>query len=182
MTKALLFYHHDDVPYGCFSNFSRHPVKIYGRTWMTSEHPFQVMKFHPHRPDLVDAVHAAESPGKAAKMARDRSLPLRADWDQAPSDEATGIVVEAPRTEDFVNRGSAAAEPLFSRMKDIVMYEVVLAKFRQNDDAKKILLGTGDDILIEDAEFDPYWGWGASKVGQNKLGRILMSVRSIIRL
>lgn len=175
MPDSILFYHQDN-PYGCFSNFSRHPVSIYGHTWMTSEHPFQALKFHPHRPDLVEQVRLTESPGKAAKMARDRSLPLRKDWDEAPTTPIPSLL----QPDDLVNRSGVKAEPLFARVKDVIMYEVVLAKFTQNKDIQEILLSTGDAVLIEDAEFDPYWGWGCSKNGENKLGRILMAARSVI--
>jgi len=39
----ILFYRVNE-PFGCFSNFSRHPVSIDGRTWPTTEHYFQAMK------------------------------------------------------------------------------------------------------------------------------------------
>ena len=32
-------------PFGCFSNFSAHPVVIDGLRWPTSEHYFQAAKF-----------------------------------------------------------------------------------------------------------------------------------------
>jgi ribA/ribD-fused uncharacterized protein len=31
--------------YGCFSNFSPHPIRLKGKTWPTSEHFFQAQKF-----------------------------------------------------------------------------------------------------------------------------------------
>ncbi len=31
--------------HGCFSNFSRHPVRLKGKLWLTSEHYFQAQKF-----------------------------------------------------------------------------------------------------------------------------------------
>lgn len=46
----------------------------------------------------------------------------------------------------------------------------------------EVLLSTGDRPLIEDARDDPYWGWGSSMVGENKLGRILMAVRGQIQI
>jgi ribA/ribD-fused uncharacterized protein len=30
--------------YGCFSNFSRHPIFLDGKRWPTSEHYFQAQK------------------------------------------------------------------------------------------------------------------------------------------
>lgn len=172
-------------PWGFFSNFSRHQVTIYDRTWWTSEHAFQAMKRHPHRPDLVDATHAADTPGKAARLGRDRSLPLRVDWDSRPGmaygENMALRIPKVAQPDDGVNRAGVTAEPLFHRVKDIFMYEVVLAKFTQNRDLKDAILSTGDEVLIEDADSDPYWGWGASFVGENKLGRILMAVRGSLK-
>lgn len=172
----ITFYAPGD-PYGCFSNFSRDPVKIYDRTWMTSEHPFQAMKFHPHRPDLVDWVHKADTPGKAARRGRDTSKPLRGDWNQHPPIEMLIPLHGLPQPDDGIDRRGVQAEKLFARVKDVIMHQVVLAKFTQNPACRDELLSTGDDVIIEAAEADPYWGWGASRVGENKLGRILMVVR-----
>ena len=165
--------------YGGFSNFSRHPVSIYGRIWTTSEHAFQGRKFWPHRPDLVDLVHAALTPKDSTLIGRDRTLPLRADWELPPQGEMSN---QFPLTsvDDGVYR-DRPPEPLFARTKDVIMYEIVLAKFCQHEDLKRLLLGTGDQPLIEDAVHDPYWGWGCSRSGHNKLGRILMVVRSKLK-
>lgn len=89
--KVINFYRSQDE-YGCFSNFSRHPV-IMGRddiflTWPTSEHYFQAMKFEDYK--LQDEIRLAASPGKAAKMGRDRSKPLRKDWE----DVKDGVMVK----------------------------------------------------------------------------------------
>lgn len=65
----------------------------------------------------------------------------------------------------------------WDEMKDMVMYDCVLAKFTQNHDLLKKLLETGDAELIEDSPVDWYWGWGKDHTGQNKLGQILMEVR-----
>lgn len=168
-------------PWGFFSNFSRHQVTIYGRTWRTSEHAFQAMKFHPHRPDLVAHVWEQTSPGLAARVGRDTSLPLRADWNAAPDPVTWESFKHIPQPDDMINRQGVTAEPLFARVKDVIMFEVVKAKFEQHTDLGKALLGTGTQVIVEAAMPDPYWGWGASKVGENKLGRILMAVRHTLR-
>lgn len=71
-------------PYGFFSNFSRHPIILEGKTWPTTEHYFQAKKFEgtPHE----EAVRLCDGPSAAAKMGRDRSLPLRKDWEQVKED------------------------------------------------------------------------------------------------
>jgi ribA/ribD-fused uncharacterized protein len=50
-----------------------------GKTYPTSEHFFQAMKFQGTQHE--EAVRQCATPGKAAKMGRDRSLPLRPDWE-----------------------------------------------------------------------------------------------------
>lgn len=178
MPAAPVLFYDPRNPFGCFSNFSRHEVTIYNRTWRTSEHPFQAMKFHPHRPDLVKAVWEATGPSKAASIGRDRTLPLRSDWD-TPLEAAqlsTLPSLEAPRLTLSVDDSRGPAR-VIEYMKDVIMYQVVLAKFTQHEKLKAILLSTGDAPIIEDALHDPYWGWGASHTGVNRLGKILMAVR-----
>jgi N-glycosidase YbiA len=65
--------------YGCFSNFSPHPIRLKGRTWPTSEHYFQAQKFA-DAPD-EEEVRRAKSPMIAARMGRSRKRPLRKDWE-----------------------------------------------------------------------------------------------------
>ena len=70
--------------YGCFSNFSPHGFELDGCWWPTSEHFFQAQKFAgtPH----ADAIREVKTPRDAAKMGRDRSRPLRKDWEQVKED------------------------------------------------------------------------------------------------
>jgi len=70
-------------PYGCFSNFSKHKVFIQ-TTWPTTEHYFQAQKFLDMALQLK--IRAAKSPMIAARMGRNRSWPLRPDWDDAKDD------------------------------------------------------------------------------------------------
>ncbi|MDY3560701.1 NADAR family protein [Gemmata sp. JC673] len=66
--------------YGCFSNFSRHPVFVRGKRWPTSEHFFQAMKFE--GTEHEERVRLAKRPMDAANMGRDRKRPLRRDWER----------------------------------------------------------------------------------------------------
>lgn len=66
-------------------------------------------------------------------------------------------------------------------VKDRVMYSVVYAKFAQHEDLKKILLDTGDAILMEHTEKDSYWGDGGDGSGKNMLGQTLMRVRKELK-
>jgi ribA/ribD-fused uncharacterized protein len=59
-----------------------------------------------------------------------------------------------------------------------VMKKAVRAKFTQDDNLKKLLIGTGDKILVEDAGAnDADWGAGADYNGGNNLGKTLMAIR-----
>ena len=62
-----------------------------------------------------------------------------------------------------------------------VMKEVILLKFLSNTSAQKVLLSTGEKELIEASLTDNYWGEGKDGKGENNLGKILMSVRKILK-
>ena len=46
---------------------------------------------------------------------------------------------------------------------------------------RDVLLGTGDEEIVEDSPTDGYWGCGADGKGRNRLGEILMEVRATLR-
>ena len=83
MAKVINFYRTGDE-YGCFSNFSAYPVVIGGKVWPTSEHYFQAQKFA--GTEHEEAIRSAKSPMIAARMGRDRSKPIRPDWEQVKDD------------------------------------------------------------------------------------------------
>lgn len=65
----------------------------------------------------------------------------------------------------------------WEEIKEQTMYEIVKAKFTQNEALARLLLATGDAYLEEGNWWhDTIWGV-CNGVGQNKLGKILMRVR-----
>lgn len=69
----------------------------------------------------------------------------------------------------------------WEQIKYEVMYEIVKAKFSQNEDLKQRLLATGDEHLEEGNTWgDRIWGTVNGK-GQNHLGKILMRVRNELK-
>ena len=130
--------------YGCFSNFSRHGFELDGLWWATSEHYFQAQKFVTTDRAWFEKIREVKTPKDAARMGRDRSHPLRSDWEQ---------------------------------VKDSIMQQGVLKKFQTHADIREILLATGDELIVENAPGDYYWGCGKDGSGKNKLGQILMAVR-----
>jgi hypothetical protein len=70
-------------PYGCFSNFSLHPIQLEGTYWQTVEHYYQAQKFvGTENQALIQVIRDAPTPMEAAKLGRDRTLKLRPDWEQ----------------------------------------------------------------------------------------------------
>lgn len=58
------------------------------------------------------------------------------------------------------------------------MYEGLTAKFTQNENIRLKLLETGDRKLIEHTDRDKFWGDGGNGEGKNRLGILLMKLRS----
>jgi len=79
--------------------------------------------------------------------------------------------------------GRDRARPLrpdWEQVKDDIMRKAVLKKFQTHATISAILLATGSEEIIENAPSDYYWGCGKTGTGQNKLGLILMEVRSLL--
>ncbi len=66
-------------------------------------------------------------------------------------------------------------------VKDEIMFKAVLRKFETHEDIREILLGTGDEEIVERTTHDYYWGCGTEGSGKNMLGQILVRVREILR-
>jgi ribA/ribD-fused uncharacterized protein len=81
--EVIKFYRTGD-PYGEFSNFASYPIKLKDRIWPTVEHYFQAQKFADTKHE--DAIQLADSPMTAANMGRERSRPLRKDWETVKDD------------------------------------------------------------------------------------------------
>lgn len=94
------------------------------------------------------------------------------------------------REKEFENLNPSKAKRLGRRVEirsdwdDVrldVMYEVVKNKFMQNKKERKLLIETGDAVLIEGNTWkDTFWGV-CNGIGENNLGKILMKVRDEIK-
>lgn len=81
---------------------------------------------------------------------------------------------------------------IWNGVRQIIVYQGLLEKFRQNADLEKLLLATREHILAECAVQDRIWGIGLSMKderrfdpdewkGQNLLGFSLMRVRDALK-
>lgn len=138
--------------YEFLSNFYICPVDFGGVRYNHSEGAFQAQKTL----DINERLKIVElSPGQSKRYCGTRGkIKLRKDWEQVKYD---------------------------------IMLDIVRAKFSQNKSLKDKLLNTGDSTIIEGTTWhDNYWGnctcARCSKIeGKNKLGKILMKVRSELR-
>lgn len=76
-----IYFYKVDEPYGCFSNFSAHPIQLDGLDWQTVEHYYQAQKFVDTQTNLVSIIRAVKTPLEAAAIGRDRTYQLRPDWE-----------------------------------------------------------------------------------------------------
>ncbi|CAN1209970.1 NADAR family protein [Tumidithrix helvetica PCC 7403] len=92
-------------------------------------------------------------------------------------------IQNAKAPKDAANMGRDRSHSLrqdWEQVKDDVMRKGVLQKFKTHTDIQEILLGTGNQHLVENAPNDYYWGCGQDGSGKNMLGIILVEVREIL--
>lgn len=90
---------------------------------------------------------------------------------------------QAKTPKNAANMGRSRDRPLradWEQVKDDIMRQAVLKKFETHSDIRQVLLSTGDELIVENAPGDYYWGCGADGSGKNMLGVILMEVRQIL--
>ena len=111
------------------------------------------------------------------------------DWDTAKEILCTDDVAQI---KELGRQVSDYSESYWNGIRQIVVFEGLLAKFSQNENLKNQLKATGDAILAECAVKDRIWGIGLSMKdsdrfeisrwkGQNLLGYTLMIVRERLK-
>lgn len=167
-----LRFYEKKAPYYEFSNFYLAPFECDGKTWLTSEHYFQANKFS-HCPEYYQLISECDSPLKVFSMARQKSM----------AGYHAKCVVNKKNNPQLVNEIIEKYKHIkpvedWDSKRDAVMKKALVAKFQQNARLKQLLLDTADTVLIEASPRDNYWGEGKDKKGLNRLGKLLMEVRS----
>lgn len=88
--KSKIEFYSTRGEYGCFSNFSKHFVYLKDKNWLTSEHYYQAQKFA--GTEYEEEIRLLKTPGEAANRGRDKSLPLRNDWEQVKDDVMREVI------------------------------------------------------------------------------------------
>ncbi|XP_024356782.1 riboflavin biosynthesis protein PYRR, chloroplastic [Physcomitrium patens] len=154
--KVIHFYKPWD-PYGALSNFSPHPISLPNEnetivSWKSVEHYYQAQKFAGVRDslaeDFIHKIRRAKCPEEATRMGR----------------------TLARQRPDLVRKDWAVA-------RLVVMETALRAKFLTYSVLRDLLLSTGDAVLVGGSH-DMFWGAGRNGKGENKLGLLLMHLRS----
>lgn len=69
----------------------------------------------------------------------------------------------------------------WKQVKEVIMTRGVYIKCRTHPDVANALLATEDRRIIENSQFDYFWGCGRDGRGHNTFGKVLMSVREKLR-
>ena len=99
---------------------------------------------------------------------------------------------DVARIKELGRMVSGYNENIWNGMRQLIVYDGLVAKFSQNEEFKEKLLQTGDALLAECAVHDRIWGIGLSMKderrfdisqwrGKNLLGYALMMVRNKIK-
>ncbi len=102
-----------------------------------------------------------------------------------PKDPAVAEwLVKAPKAHICATSAHALlffdVRPDWQQVKTGFMKQVVMAKFSQNNDLRKLLLETGKARIIEASKSDSFWGIGKKGDGLNMLGRIIEETRDAL--
>lgn len=140
--------------YGCFSNFYKKIINVDGIKFKTSEHlyHYKKMKFLQQIGDPV-------------------------------SDAFIQSIIDA-KTPAEAKRLGHINMPSIKHWDDVKvehMMDVLREKFKYPR-FKEILLGTNDDIIVENSYYDTFWGCGSYRnPGLNMLGKCLMRLRDELK-
>ncbi|MBZ2167442.1 NADAR family protein [Marinobacter sp. F4216] len=66
----------------------------------------------------------------------------------------------------------------WKKVRETVMTRGVYIRARTHDELAEALLTTGDQIIMENSNYDYFWGCGRDRRGENRYGKVLMNVRA----
>ncbi|MDB5078744.1 MAG: hypothetical protein JWP00_668 [Chloroflexi bacterium] len=90
--------------------------------------------------------------------------------------------VQTPEAaEDLAGRNQRRVREDWEQVREEVMREALRRKFEDNPPIRQLLLSTGQRPLVAADGADSFWGFGADRQGQNKLGQLLMELRGQFR-
>ena len=196
-STPVLFFQPSEIPFGKFSNYFVSPIEIKDvggigidsshngsiSTFASVEHYYQSRKYTKTCPEYASLIGKAATPHQAKMLAK-QTIENRFPWQKkvnelissSQSNYAKQKSIESSNTSSLI-----PIDPNWDKERDSVMKIGLKAKFTQHQDLKDLLLSTGTRLIAENSPYDDYWGLGKHKHGQNKLGKLLMELRSELR-
>ena len=177
---TINFYNKEDK-YFELSNFYNSEFTIDDITYINVEQFFQSEKFNDKSNELMleykNLICNADSPQKVKNLGSQTTNYRGGKWLINKKKPELGLLNDnIKKYKDLIK-----IREDWNDIRDDIMYKGIFAKFTQNKDLKKLLLMTGNKILIEDSPRDWYWGIGKDRTGKNKLGELLMRLREELR-
>ena len=100
--------------------------------------------------------------------------------DEALREEVRGAA-NPTEAREIAKRNKQAVRSDWKRARETVMTRGVYIKCRTHPEVTKALLATGEEKLVENSQYDYFWGCGRDGRGENRYGRVLMAVREKLR-
>ena len=66
-------------------------------------------------------------------------------------------------------------------VREVIMTRGVYTQCRTHTELAEWLLNTGDQALVDNTQYDYFWGCGRDRRGENAYGKVLMKVRDKLR-
>ena len=88
-------------------------------------------------------------------------------------------ICEAPeQANELGHARKPKRKPDWKKNRVLMMIRGMYIKCRTFDEVANRLLDTGKDKLVENSQYDYFWGCGRDRLGHNNYGKVLMNVRN----
>jgi ribA/ribD-fused uncharacterized protein len=144
---------------------------------------FSSEKKDPYYISRDDVNHPLASCSKLGFELDDAEWPSAEHYYQAMKFEAVELR-EAIRQADHPKKAKQLADTNkkqirkdWPQVREVMMTRAIYIKCRTHESVAEALFATGDKKIIENSQYDYFWGCGRDGRGRNAYGRVLMAVR-----
>lgn len=188
--KLRVDFYSEKEAWGELSNFWPTTITYEGKTYKSSEHLYQAMKYMYVAEEAEEKAVAEEADAKRAVAAQKYAEVVR----NAKTPYMSKILASLKPLHRYewakpLNQAIRQAlldgmtmDPKWEENKVQKMREVLRLKFDQDEHCRNVLLKTGNAILSEHTSRDKFWGdGGVQRKGENMLGRLLVEIREDLK-
>lgn len=170
VSDRIRFYKAEENPYGVFCNYRVTPIVIDGKEYKSVEHYYQSQKFHGTNENYEEKVRQAVTPHQSKVLGTMYVSKNGYAWRMALN----------PTIQEALNQGVKIRSD-WESVKEDVMMKALRVKFSTYPKYAHLLLSTGDKTIEENSPIDSIWGIGQDGLGMNKLGNLLMKLRTELK-